>query len=313
MISSHRQFVLLTVILGIIGLAPAVVLVGAGMYFQQLATHTDVWRCACGAIELMTHPRAGTISTVLFSAAGAWMVWLLLRATALYARHDRHIQFLKQHEYAQSSSDGVLVHHIASDVPQALTAGLFTPSIYITDAARAHLSSAEYRAVIAHELHHVRRHDAVWTMMVGVIAQAYGWIPAIQRLVEQWTILREVTADQAATNEYTNARGLAGALLKMSAPHVQHSAAFSPNIVRIDALLHPQRPIVTVRWRAVALAALLLIVVVGIGVQAGTAWATAPTTTAIRQCQEIHSMCRELQAQSLLMFTPRTFTGYVLP
>ena len=310
---TQRQFYGLTFLISALGITPAVLFFGISWYFHHLATQAEIWKCSCGVVEMIAHPRAGTLSSIFVVMGGIWTLWLILRTTALLARHDRETGKLRKNAYRTTKFQNIAIHMVRSEIPQAVTVGILRPSIFVTDGTQTSLTSAEYDAVIAHEVHHVRRGDPLLTIMVGVVAHAYGWVRFVCRLAEQWTVLREVTADHAATNGYTDARGLAGALLKMSAPEITHAAAFSPNLVRIDALLYPKKPIYAFPWKQWVLGIVALTTVVSFGVHAGTAWASAPSKTTIQQCQEIHHMCRELQAKSVLMFSPRAFSGYVLP
>jgi beta-lactamase regulating signal transducer with metallopeptidase domain len=277
-----------------------------------MARQTDTWECSCGAIEMIAHPRADTLATGLLMLGGAWMLWVIFRATLTIARQARQVSPMRARVIRRTRVNAIWQETIDWPTPFAMTIGLFRPTIVLSRATEEVLTSAELSAVVAHEQHHARRYDPLLTMMVSVVAQVYGFLPAVRKLVERWTMLREVTADQAATKGYTDRRGLAGALLKMSVSGVEAVPAFSPNLIRIDTLLHPEAALPSMAWKFWVAGIVLAMVLMIIGLQAGTAWATEPTQQIIRQCHEIHQMCQRLEAQSLLLYTPRGYSIYGL-
>lgn len=308
----NTSFFSLTAMLILLGVFPVIFFFSASSYFRSMARQTDTWKCSCGAIETLTHPRADTLATGLLVLGGAWMMWIVLRTLLTITRQIQQTSPMRSRVIRRTRVNTTWQETIDWPTPFAMTIGLFQPTIVLSRATEEVLAPAELAAVLAHEQHHARRYDPLLTMMVSVVAQVYGFLPAVRKLVERWTMLREVTADQAATNGYTDRRGLAGALLKMSVSGVEAVPAFSPNLIRIDTLLHPETALPSIAWKFWLVGAALVIVIMSIGLQAGTAWATEPTSQVIRQCHEIHQMCQRLEVQSLLLYTPRGYSIYGL-
>lgn len=305
-----KVFVGTTLIIFLIGLLPSILFFSASSYFRGFASRTDSWQCSCGAIQFITHPRSDILATGTLILGGMWLIWLIVSAAHILSRQVTQITPIRRNILRTEVMNGVPIEILDTDTPTAMTVGVFRPKILLSKMIETTLTAEERQAVLAHELHHAQRYDPLWTLVVSVIGRAYGHSSFIQELIERWTVVREVTADQAATNDYTDRRGLAGALLKMSTSGIEAVPAFSPNLIRIDTLLHPESALPKFIWKQLVLGLGIACLAMYIGIRAGTAWAAEPTQREIQQCHEIHQMCQRVEVQSLLLFTPRTFTSY---
>lgn len=125
--------------------------------------------------------------------------------------------------------------------PRAFCAGYVRPRIYLSRGALARLSKAELQAVVAHECHHLRRHDPLRLLVAGVLADALFFLPALRRLGGRYGALAEVAADEAAAR-VAGTSTLASALLAFGGSHSSEMVVgIAPE--RVDHLLG-ERP----RW-----------------------------------------------------------------
>ncbi len=93
--------------------------------------------------------------------------------------------------------DGVAV--FAGTRPEAFCAGLFHPRVYISTGALELLDERALAAVIAHELHHVRRRDPLRLATGRVLSRAMFFIPGLKPIVRRAASLAELSADERAS------------------------------------------------------------------------------------------------------------------
>jgi len=129
---------------------------------------------------------------------------------------------------------GEFVRLFPSSRPQAFCAGLLRPRVFLSATARDRLSEEELRAVLAHEGHHVLRHDPLRLFAARILADALFFVPALHRLEQRYAELAELAADEAAVRAAGSA-ALASALLKLGASdHPHATVALAPE--RVDHL-----------------------------------------------------------------------------
>lgn len=105
---------------------------------------------------------------------------------------------------------------VASEVPIAVTVGVWRPRVLVTDALVGLLSDAELEAVLVHEKVHVlRRHPAVYGL-ARVAARATFVLPVVRAVATRVVLESELEADAAAVHD-RGRRSLVGALAKLSA------------------------------------------------------------------------------------------------
>lgn len=156
-------------------------------------------------------------------------------------------------------------HHLSIPIPQvvvsmqcrggAYVAGIRKPCLVVSHALLVQLDADELRAVVAHELAHIARHDLLTALIVGFMRDLLFFIPG-----RAWTDTslhreRERAADERAVRITGKPGALASSMLK-AAELPQQSlprgvAALAPQgdfVARIDALLAP-RPVSRLRNR----------------------------------------------------------------
>ena len=98
--------------------------------------------------------------------------------------------------------------------PVAFCAGLLRPRAFVSSAAVRLLDGAALEAVLAHELHHVRRRDPLRAALNRVLARALFFVPGLGELSRRQVALAELSADETAIAENSSNRSaLARAML----------------------------------------------------------------------------------------------------
>jgi len=126
---------------------------------------------------------------------------------------------------------------IEMSAPQAFCAGYLRPRVYLSRGAVEKLSHEELRAVVGHELHHVRRRDPLRLLLARSLADALFFIPLLRRSSERYEALGELAADEAAVRRPGGHGDLASALLKFSGPGVHSAPVVGIAPERVDHLL----------------------------------------------------------------------------
>lgn len=95
------------------------------------------------------------------------------------------------------------------------TGGIFQPFICFPRNSYQLLDEEERRAVIAHEIGHVRHLDVVVTSAIQILGDFFWFIPGYRWLSRRIDRLREIVADQWAVRSGASALALAAALVKL--------------------------------------------------------------------------------------------------
>jgi hypothetical protein len=129
--------------------------------------------------------------------------------------------------------------------------GLFRPYVCFPAHAFRALDRRERRAVLAHELAHVRRFDAALDALVAVMADALWLCPGSGHLRRAIALRREQAADAAAVRAGADPAALASALLRLQPAREQAGVAFfgaSHVKRRVLALLEPRSQVRLRGW-----------------------------------------------------------------
>lgn len=92
----------------------------------------------------------------------------------------------------------------SSDVGHPVTFGVFRPVILLPAAIKA-IDLPAQRAIVAHELHHVRRRDWCWVIAEEIVRSVFWFHPAMWWLVSRVQLARETVVDELSILA-TNAR-----------------------------------------------------------------------------------------------------------
>jgi Zn-dependent protease with chaperone function len=126
--------------------------------------------------------------------------------------------------------------------------GFWKPELVITTELITILSPQHLQAVMAHEEAHYDHRDTFWFFWLGLLKNITYWLPNTEKLWEELLLLRELRADQKAS-EKVDFLLLAESLLLVTQASVDSSSnfnesfscAFSDNRLteRVNALLNP--------------------------------------------------------------------------
>jgi hypothetical protein len=137
---------------------------------------------------------------------------------------------------------------VPDSTAQAMTIGLVQPKVIVTDRLLRDLNRSEVASVLRHEQAHARSRDPLWSLLLESVGATLSWAVGLRTVVNTAFSLREIIADAVATANYTQARGLSGALYKLAtATNPELVPAFSPNGDRITKLLNTKWEL-PVRW-----------------------------------------------------------------
>jgi len=183
---------------------------------------------------------ADAIVVTVLAALGLLMVGAAARSLTREILADRRFRRILAAR-SPLPLDGAWV--ITDGEPQAFCAGLLRPRIYVSTAAMELLDTRALAAVLAHERHHVMRHDPLRLACGRALLAALFFIPALRRLIERQQGLAEIGADEAAVcTAGVDRSALASAMLSFSGGAGEQAGGVDPQ--RIDYLLGEPTP-----WR----------------------------------------------------------------
>ncbi|HEV2075267.1 MAG TPA: M56 family metallopeptidase [Thermoleophilaceae bacterium] len=264
--TNARRFYRLSLALG--GLGALAVMASLAVALSNLSLAVPPLEEALAACGRLLPADLSATGAVLLGLVGLGLIVLLRGLRSVLGQARAHLRVRAGLRQAvEEDLDGLSVRLLKSSHPQAFCAGLLRPRAFLSTAARERLSKAELRAVLAHEVHHVRRRDPLRRLAVRVLADALFFLPALRRLERRYAELAELAADEAAVRAAGSAP-LASALLKLGASdHPHGTVAIAPE--RVDHLRG-----VPTRWRlgprAVVLSFLAVAGIGGVSVLAGT-------------------------------------------
>lgn len=309
----RKQFAALTTWFLVLLILPAVALFSGAGWFLHLHAISSAWRCSCGVVTQYAHPLAGIYGWTLLTLGITWTgVATSMMFWRVWQQHWALVGL--QVRVATFIAGGRRMRFTLSDTaqPTAITRGMFRPTIQVSQGIFSQLTPEELAAVFDHEQAHVRRFDPLLSNMVAVARRMYFWLPGMNGATESWVALRELTADESATQQYQQRRGLAGALLKMGDMAIDGIPSFSPNVLRVDRLLQPQArlPMQAWRWRY-GLVVMGIVVAAVFGVRVLTTLATSPSSQLVQQCHEITFMCQASPHPESIIHLPSSMSFYV--
>lgn len=128
---------------------------------------------------------------------------------------------------------------------EAFAAGVLRPTIWLPPRGSG-LSPAELRAVLRHELAHVRHADVALFALLGVIGDLLWFVPGLSLLTRRIHDAAERAADSAAVRSGADPLALASALVAVAERRLQagalaNAAGASGTEARVRALLRPHQ------------------------------------------------------------------------
>lgn len=158
----------------------------------------------------------------------AWLALGLARLARITRRAERTTHFDALLRDLAPSLDTAAAIAISDDVETPATVGTWRPVVLVP---RTLLSMPErvQRAVIAHELTHVRRRDWLVTVLEQCWCALLWFHPAARSVTAHLSLAREMVVDQATLQLTRDRRGYAEALLAFATPQ--------PNLPGVVALI----------------------------------------------------------------------------
>ncbi|MFO1007374.1 MAG: carboxypeptidase regulatory-like domain-containing protein [Planctomycetaceae bacterium] len=153
--------------------------------------------------------------------------------------------------------------HQSTEVETPLLIGVRRPAILVPPGIQQNLTPAELETVLIHELQHVRRHDALSSLLQAVLKAVYFFHPAVW-LADRWLRrLREEACDEATIGVLAgNRRDYGTAILKLAEQSLRPASPMAIGVVdsgshitqRMRRILDPRLPTGrTLSWSALAL------------------------------------------------------------
>ena len=147
----------------------------------------------------------GVLAIVLAGGAGGRLAWLALGVTRLNALRRRSAGSPALGFDDLQSAIGTATPILwSTDVRHPVTFGLLRPVVLLPAALKA-VDHAAQRAVVAHELHHVKRRDWAWVIGEEIVRSIFWFHPAIWWLISRVQLARETVVDELSIL-VTNAR-----------------------------------------------------------------------------------------------------------
>ena len=125
-----------------------------------------------------------------------------------------------------------LVRVVPCQKPLALTYGFRQPIIVLSSWMVSNLDERELEAVLAHELTHVSRHDALVMWLAEMLRDAFFYLPTSWLAYRQLQQEKELACDELAATHTHRPLALAGALTKVWLQTLGSSAGVSSSLVQ---------------------------------------------------------------------------------
>ncbi len=251
-----------------------------------LAMMGAAWEATQGHLTL--HP----LTTIAALFLGGSLLWAVLRTGASLVNTRR---LLKQSEgyvpgrhpkldavLTRADFRRVQLRLLDSSRPLAFTVGLWRPQIVLSERMISSLSDEELRAVLFHELGHVRSRDPLRLAVVRFLADALWFLPVARSLARDFVDAVEEGADDWAVGATRQSVDLAAALVKTAKADVSWAIPLASSLAgnvsveeRVERLLGTgvrRRSSTTMqRWVSSGLISLLLLSLLMLPLDSGEA------------------------------------------
>jgi TonB family protein len=161
----------------------------------------------------------GCILRLLWTAIGLWQLRRL--------RQTGEPAVSPEHDELQRALGTRAAIRYTRTVDQPVTFGFWRPVVVLPEALRDHPVEIQ-RAVVAHELYHVRRADWLWLLTEELVRAAFWFHPAVWWLTSRIQLTREEVVDAAVVRTTGERRVYLEALMAFAdAAPLTPAAAFS--------------------------------------------------------------------------------------
>ncbi|MDJ0729695.1 MAG: M48 family metalloprotease [Crocosphaera sp.] len=129
--------------------------------------------------------------------AVCFLVFALIRG--LEITYQGWLSTQKVKEYAQKNIDNHPARIINTNLPYSAQVGFWHSELIISNGILNTLDDDHLKAVIAHEQAHAYYHDTFWFFWLGWLKRISFWLPKTDILWQNLLLLREIRADQKAS------------------------------------------------------------------------------------------------------------------
>ncbi|WP_342379744.1 M56 family metallopeptidase [Myxococcus stipitatus] len=180
-----------------------------------------------GAVAAEPAPVASWTAKLPWMLGGLWLLGACVGLVRLAQGWRRTARKLVRPATRVSSDVSGLVSRVAERLglrrpvrvlesalaPSPMVLGVVRPLLLLPSGVKGRLSEAQLEAVLAHELAHVRRHDAFVNFVQCLVDVVFFFHPAARWLSQRVRMEREFCCDDAAVSLCGSARVYSGALL----------------------------------------------------------------------------------------------------
>lgn len=178
--------------------------VPSGLAITSLTDAGAMVRSAPGAGASFTVSATAIAAALLLSGIVARLAWLsvgVMRLRQLRARATRAADAFADLQATIGTSAAI---SWSDEIRQPVTFGVRRPVVLLPGGLAAGDSTTQ-RAVVAHELHHVRRRDWAWIVWEEIARSIFWFHPAVWWLISRVQLARETVVDELSIRT-TNAR-----------------------------------------------------------------------------------------------------------
>lgn len=187
----------------------------------QLETKSSPWIAPSNWMGVWVAPAYGIVAGLLF---GRWLLGYLALARIL--RRARPASRTITELFAEMNPDGPMPRLLVTNQVQVpFSCGLWRPTVVLPRGFCRSVARDALRWVFAHELTHLRRRDALSSLLFGLGQVLYFYVPWFWWLRQQVRLSQEFIADAAVLEEGANPEDYAELLLSLTrAPAVPMGA-----------------------------------------------------------------------------------------
>jgi beta-lactamase regulating signal transducer with metallopeptidase domain len=129
---------------------------------------------------------------------------------------------------SSTPAPAAMTHEAGVRVCRSITSPVTVGSTVLLPADMSPWSPAEHKAIIAHELHHVRSADFWWQLVARAYAAIYWWNPATWIITARLRRLAEYMSDSAALTVMPDRRTYASLLVSVAAVAQRAGGTYVP-------------------------------------------------------------------------------------
>lgn len=261
-----------------------------------------VEQCVDAAGSILAHPlqqwpRIG--ATLLLLGVLVRAIFAIVMTCRDATKGGRRSQRRRDELFAPSDvgvQDSPFIEVLDHERPVAYAVGLIRRRIVVSSGLLGRLQDEQSKAVLAHEVAHVKGWHALLLFVGRAVARAFGFLPPVRRAADELILALEIAADEAAAATVGSRLVVARALLRCAeltsegSPLTALSVAESELMFRVRRLTEPS---MSGKQRRILPPGLVLAVIAGclVLVQFLVFPASARAISAATEVEETHQAC----------------------